>query len=71
MNLPGVPDEIKRDQVLSWIRTLGLNPEDISGDGLSISWDAIRCVVMARDSDGEVYVDGDKIATHTVSIKLV
>lgn len=65
------PTEISRSSVLDLLRSLGLDPMEITQDGIEIRHDVIRCRVAARDSSGRYFVDGDELATHEVVIRVV
>lgn len=66
-----VPEVISRSAVCDLIRTLGLDPLEVTAEGLRITSDAVTCKIVARDAKGEVFLDGDQVATHEVCIRIV
>lgn len=67
-----VPASVERNAVQSFLESLGIDLGDVLKESaVVISWDALRCEVVARDADGEIMADGGDIATHHVTIPIV
>lgn len=65
------PAEIKREAVLDLLRALGLDPMEITQEGVQITGSVVRCRVIARHADGSAVVEGDELVFHDVAIPIV
>ena len=73
MYLAGVPDQLEWSAVVKLIEALGLPTEQITQQGVKISYTSIECEIYATDADGSRYVDPktNGAAIHRIHIPLV
>jgi hypothetical protein len=69
----GQPAAVKRGEVLNLLRSLGLDPNLITAQGVRICTDSIECTVVATDAQGGLIVDqaNDRVATNVIHIPIV
>ena len=70
LEIEGVPASVTRQQVVDLLATLGIDANRIPRwSGVHIGIDAIRCTVLALDSDGRPFADDEgNVATHELMI---
>ena len=71
MLIQAVPESVDRHRLVAMFAELGIDLRDVtSHGGVWLGVDAIRCTVLARDANGDPYLDetGLEIATHSVCI---
>jgi hypothetical protein len=74
MDVPGVPDSIRREAYLAMLASLGLNPHDLRR--LEFCVDGVHAEVFARTPTGGLKIDThpdrseDAIATHVLFIPI-
>ena len=72
VTIPGVPESITRDQFISMIRSLGLDPYRLTD--LKFGYHAIVATVKAVNPEGNEYLDPferNALAKHTITIPIV
>ncbi len=70
MKLEGVPQSVTVGQLQEMMGIIGIDVNDVTGDGVQIYFDGIECEVFARNTEGERFLRGDRVATHRVVIPI-
>lgn len=70
LTIPGVPESISLQRIQEFIRSLGVDPLDLTA--IRVDLKGVELEVWARDADGNLFTADDKnIATHKLMIPLV
>lgn len=70
ISIDAVPESVTLERVCDLIRSLGIDPDHVTDEGITIGAYAIRCNVYATNADGHRYLDetGEAVAKHQISI---